>query len=150
MNPFINPNKRDVTLPAGCKDLIDVLGKPEPKPEPETASRINAALRFAMQIPRVVRSMFFEAQRLGATKIVIGRDITTPIRCRVQDKWQDMGPFSYCPRFGLIRKLAEMAKFPAGQIVGSGLLQVQFVSPDLSWILTITSAKGDCMLVRAE
>ena len=25
MNPFINPKKRDVSLPAGCKDLIDVL-----------------------------------------------------------------------------------------------------------------------------
>ncbi len=26
MNPFINPNKRGVTLPSGCKDLIDVIG----------------------------------------------------------------------------------------------------------------------------
>ena len=25
MNPFINPKKRDVSLPAGCKNLIDVL-----------------------------------------------------------------------------------------------------------------------------
>ena len=25
MNAFINPKKRDVSLPAGCKDLIDVL-----------------------------------------------------------------------------------------------------------------------------
>jgi hypothetical protein len=25
MNPFTNPHKRDVSLPAGCKDLIDVL-----------------------------------------------------------------------------------------------------------------------------
>jgi hypothetical protein len=25
MNPFVNPNKRDVTLPPGCKDLMDVL-----------------------------------------------------------------------------------------------------------------------------
>jgi len=25
MNPFFNPKKRDVSLPAGCKDLIDVL-----------------------------------------------------------------------------------------------------------------------------
>lgn len=25
MNPFVNLNKRSVTLPVGCKDLIDVL-----------------------------------------------------------------------------------------------------------------------------
>jgi hypothetical protein len=25
MNPFVNPNKRSIALPAGCKDLIDVL-----------------------------------------------------------------------------------------------------------------------------
>ena len=25
MNPFINPKKRDVSSPIGCKDLIDVL-----------------------------------------------------------------------------------------------------------------------------
>jgi HSP20 family molecular chaperone IbpA len=25
MNPFINPKQRDVSLPAGCKNLIDVL-----------------------------------------------------------------------------------------------------------------------------
>jgi HSP20 family molecular chaperone IbpA len=25
MNPFVDPNKRSVTLPTGCKDLIDVL-----------------------------------------------------------------------------------------------------------------------------
>jgi hypothetical protein len=25
MNPFVNPNKRDVALPKGCKDLADML-----------------------------------------------------------------------------------------------------------------------------
>jgi LSD1 subclass zinc finger protein len=32
MNPFINPNKRGVNLPHGCKDLLDVLrGSPQSK-----------------------------------------------------------------------------------------------------------------------
>ena len=29
MNPFVNPKKRGVSLPSGCKDLIDVLQRRE-------------------------------------------------------------------------------------------------------------------------
>jgi len=39
MNPFVNPHKRSVVLPDGCKDLIDVLRRRDPAlenmPSPE-------------------------------------------------------------------------------------------------------------------
>ena len=35
MNPFVNPNKRDVLLPSGCKDLMDVLRRSRPVHQPE-------------------------------------------------------------------------------------------------------------------
>ena len=29
MNPFVNPSKRSISLPSGCKDLVDVLRRSE-------------------------------------------------------------------------------------------------------------------------
>ena len=36
MNDFINFNQRGIDLPAGCKDLIDVLKQAHPSPQPKT------------------------------------------------------------------------------------------------------------------
>ena len=36
MNPFVDPKKRGVTLPYGCKDLIDVLNREIPGHELQT------------------------------------------------------------------------------------------------------------------
>lgn len=37
MNPFVDPKKRGVTLPDGCKDLIDLLGREIPGQEFRTS-----------------------------------------------------------------------------------------------------------------
>lgn len=34
MNPFVNLQQRSIDLPAGCKDLMDVLLQSPPKPSP--------------------------------------------------------------------------------------------------------------------
>ena len=38
MNPFVNPRKRGVSLPKGCKDLIDALQRGE-RPRADDVSR---------------------------------------------------------------------------------------------------------------
>jgi hypothetical protein len=47
MNPFVNPNKRSVLLPAGCKDLIDVL---KPSKRRSVAELITPS---SVQIPTI-------------------------------------------------------------------------------------------------
>jgi hypothetical protein len=43
MNPFVNPNERGVALPSGCRDLIDVLKRPEAKEAvPQLANTIKS------------------------------------------------------------------------------------------------------------
>ena len=58
MNPFVNLKKRGVSLPSGCKDLIDVLHRP--KRRGEDPARI------------FIRLMLMQAHAHQATELVIG------------------------------------------------------------------------------
>ena len=146
MNPFVNPNTRNVTLPEGCKDLIDVLKQPESKSEPGTV-----ALMAESKIALFIQLVLFQAHQDRATELVIGTDVPnagTPIRCKVEDTWYDMSPFPSHIRPSVIHELAKMAKFPEGQFLGKGLLEVRSGSVCSKWTVTITSAEGECTLVR--
>jgi hypothetical protein len=43
-----------------------------------------------------------------------------------------------------------MAKFPAGHIPGEGVLDESVGDVRLRWIVAMTSAEGECMLVRVQ
>src|ERR1041385_2215281 len=58
MNPFVNLKKRGVSLPSGCKDLIDVLHRP--KRRGEDPARI------------FIRLMLMQAHDHRATELLIG------------------------------------------------------------------------------
>ena len=139
MNPFVNPKKRGVSLPSGCKDLIDVLQNREGGPD-------SAVLRF-------VHLLLLQAQQDHATELIIGATPTSgdvPIRYKVEDAWHDLSPFPSHIRPDVIAELVRMAKFHAGQIPGEGVLDESFGDIRLRWIVAIMSADEECILVRVQ
>ena len=139
MNPFVNPKKRGVSLPSGCKDLIDVLQRRE-------SGHDSAARRFI----HLVLSM---AQLDQATELVIGSATPsgdTPMRYKVEDTWYDLLPFPSRIRPDVISELARMARFHAGHIPGEGVLDESFDGVRLRWTVAMTSTDGECMLARVQ
>jgi type II secretory ATPase GspE/PulE/Tfp pilus assembly ATPase PilB-like protein len=137
MNPFVNPNKRSVSLPSGCKDLADVLKYSEFKPD--------GAIR------RLIHLVLLQAQQELATELIIGiapQSGGTPIRYKIEDAWYDMSPIPSRIRPDVISELVRMAKFHAGQIPGEGVLDESCGDVRLRWIVAMTSADGECILVR--
>jgi type II secretory ATPase GspE/PulE/Tfp pilus assembly ATPase PilB-like protein len=139
MNPFVNPKKRSISLPSGCKDLVDVLKRSE--------SKHDGAIR------RFIHLVLFQAQQDQATELVI-RVATpsggTPIRYKVEDTWYDLSPFPSHIRPDVVSELARMAKLPAGQFPNEGVLDVTLGDVRLRWTVGMTSADAECMLVRVQ
>jgi len=139
MNPFVNPKKRGVSLPSGCKDLIDILHSSE--------SGHDTAIR------RFIHLVLFQAQQDHATELTIGATPPsgdTPIRYKVEDSWYELSPFPSHIRPAVISELVRMAKFHGGQIPGEGVLDEGFGDIRLRWIVAMTSADGECSLVRVQ
>ena len=139
MNPFVNPKKRSVSLPSGCKDLIDVLQRRE--------SGHDSAVR------RFIHLVLFQAQQDQATELVIGAAPTsgdTPIRYKVGNAWYDVSPFPSHIRPDVISELVRMARFHTGRIPNEGVLDESFGDVRLRWTVAMTSADGDCKLVRVQ
>jgi hypothetical protein len=134
MNPFVNPNKRSISLPKGCKDLIDVL-------QPPCQVEEDAVHRFIMLL-------LFQAQQDCATELVIGPATRkgTPIKYKVEDAWHEMGPFPSRIRPAVVAELARMAAFPEGAFPKEGPLYGVLGSVVLQWKVRITDAEGDCVL----
>ena len=64
MNPFVNPNRRSVLLPNGCKDLADVLRLP--------------ALETGDRVQIFIRQMLLHAEIVHASEIVIREVLPVP------------------------------------------------------------------------
>jgi hypothetical protein len=139
MNPFVNPNKRSISLPDGCKDLVDVLNRPEFKPD-------DAFRRFIYLI-------LFQAQQDGATELIIGvapPSGGTPIKYKIRDDWHDMQPFPSHIRPAVVSELARMAKLATGQFPSTGVLDITCGTSRLLWSVRMTSADGECILTRGQ
>jgi hypothetical protein len=137
MNPFVNPKKRSVLLPSGCKDLVDVLQRFDSR-------HVGAVRRF-------IHLVLLQAQQDYATELVIGATPEsggTLIRYKVEETWYDISTFPSSIRPDVIAELARMAKFPIGQFPNEGILNVTFRGVRLRWIVMVTSADEDCRLVR--
>ena len=138
MNPFVNPKKRGISLPSGCKDLLDVLQRRE-------SARGSAIRRF-------IHLVLFQAQQDRATDVVIGiaSPRGAPITYKVEGTWYEMSPFPGHIRPKVVSELARMAKFHAGQIAGEGVLDEIFDDVRMRWVVGMTSAEGECRLVRIQ
>lgn len=138
MNPFVDPKKRSVTLPKGCKDLMDVLTHSD--------SKHGEAIR------RFIRLVLLQAQQEQATELIIG--ITAPsgvlIRYNVEGNWHEMSPFPSHIRPDVVSELVRMADFHAGQIPGKAVLEESFGNIRLRWIVAVTVAEGECILTRLQ
>lgn len=144
MNPFVNPKKRSISLPTGCKDLMDVLKRLESK-----SSGAIPAIKFR----QFINVILFQAKQDRATELVIGiarPSGGTPIRYKVENVWHDLGPFPSHIRPDVISELFQMAKMPAGQFPNEGILDVTFGDVRLKWTVRMTSADSECMLVRIQ
>jgi hypothetical protein len=137
MNPFVNPKKRSISLPKGCKDLIDVLQPPSHLEE------------FSVQ--RFILLLLFQAQQDCATELVIGPATPkgTSIRYKVEDTWHEMHPFPSHIRPALVAELGCMAGFSEGLFPKEGPLAGVVGSVVMQWEVRITDAEGDCVLTRA-
>lgn len=158
MNPFVNPNKRDVSLPDGCKDLIDVLQQPQAQWSeiPDGIVKVlwqNIQSQFNdNKILTFIVFVLFQAQQDQATELIIGpaQPKGTPIKYKAGGIWQDMGPLSSDIRHDIISELMRLAKFPAGETVGEGVLELTNFKPQLKWKVAIASENGECKLTRIE
>jgi hypothetical protein len=144
MNPFVNPKKRGVSLPTGCKDLIDLL------------KRHNEALAspaLGNVVRQFIHMILFQAHQDQATELVIGVPSPsgdTPIRYKVGDSWYDMYPFPSQIRHDVVAELASMAHLPDGKFPKQGVLSILSVGIRLRWVVSLASPDGLCTLVRAQ
>lgn len=161
MNPFVNPNKRDVSLPDGCKDLIDVIRSSQPQlseiseiPEGIVKSLLQHAQNQFNdhKILTFIVFVLFQTQQDLATELIIGpaQPKGTPIKYKAGGIWQDMGPLSSDIRHDIISELTRLAKFPAGETVGEGVLDLTISKMQLKWNVVIASENGECKLTRIE
>lgn len=161
MNPFVNPNKRDVSLPDGCQDLIDVLRQPPAQLSeiPEIPDGIVKVLLQKAQsqfndnkIFTFIVFVLFQAQQDRAKELIIGTDHPkgTPIKYKAGDTWHDLAPFPSNIRRDVISELARLAKFPTGQTTGEGILEFTNSKLRLKWKVAIASENEECKLTRIE
>ncbi len=137
MNPFVNPKKRSISLPPGCKDLIDVLNQPgEDK---------QAIWRF-------VRLLLFLVQGERASEWVIGAatEEGTPFKYQVEGVWYENAPFPSRIRPAVIAELGRLAKLPEARFPKEGVVCVPLAGAEVKWRLRMTDEAGDCILTRVE
>ena len=141
MNPFVNPNKRGISLPKGCKNLVDVLDRAQ-RLKFDSLSELDFIRQFICLV-------LLQAQKDRATELIIGaapKTGGTPIRYKVGCTWHEMAAFDSSVRDEVIAKLARMAQLPAGEFPSEGMFEVAFGDVQLRWRVRMTSPANECML----
>jgi hypothetical protein len=138
MNPFVNPKKRGILLPSGCKDLADVLRLPTPK----SGDPIRAFLRMVL----------LRAEERRATAVVIGVAPVHDADCAVTEKiggtWYHVSDIPSGFRSRLVADLLRTATLPEGQFPCEGLLCLQLKKRQLKWKVQMETPDGECILSR--
>ena len=140
MNPFINPKKRGVSLPYGCKNLTDVLGHP------------GAAAKSPIR--RFINLVLMQAHQDCATELIFGVAPAdsggTPIKYKVEGRWYDLGPFPSHIRRHAVSELRKMAGLAKAQFPLDGVLAVRLSKALLVWRLRISDPDAECILTTAD
>ena len=127
MNPFVNLKKRGVSLPSGCKDLIDVLHRP--KRRGEDPARI------------FIHLMLMQAHDHRATELLIGSALApeSAITEKVDGTSYHVSALPSDFRSSLIDELGRMAALPAGPFPKEGKISVRLETTRLGWKVRMTS-----------
>jgi hypothetical protein len=137
MNPFVNPKKRSISLPAGCKNLVDVLQRPKRKGFDPIRSFILLVL--------------MDAQQEHAAEVIIGvageYGADAPISYKVGDTWRESA-FPSDIRSSVIAELQRMAGLRASQFPSEGGFSVRLETKRLKWRLRLTSPEAECILTH--
>ena len=140
MNPFINPKKRSILLPKGCKDLMDVL-------------RRTARLQ-GDPVQTFIRAVLLRAEDRRATELIIGASLIHDGDCSVTEKiggtWHHVSDLSSDFRTRVVAELIRMAALPADQFPFEGQVCVQLKRRQLKWGIEIAEPDAGCVLTPTE
>jgi hypothetical protein len=140
MNPFVNPKKRSVLLPSGCKDLADVLRLPAR----ETGDPVQI----------FIREMLLQAEGVQATEVLIGasmvHDGESTITQRINGTFYHVSTVPAGFRSGIVAQLLRMAGLPEASFPVHGVASLQLKRRQLKWTIQIESAEADCQLTPTD
>jgi len=140
MNPFVNPKKRSISLPNGCKDLADVL-------ERSQRTTRNPIRRF-------ITLVLMQAEQDCATVLVIGvapeGGGDTPVKYKSRGFWYDMSPFPSHIRTRVESELGRMARLRKRQFPQDGVLSTPLAQARTLWRVRIASQGAECMLTNTD
>ena len=140
MNPFVNPKKRSISLPAACKNLADVLGRSQ--------------LAAKSPIRRFINLVLMQAEQDCATELVIGVAPEgaegTPIKYKVNGCWYDMSPFPSDIRARVVSEFGRMAGLRKGHFPQDGVLSVPLSQTSIMWRVRIASQDAECVLTSTD
>ena len=136
MNPFVNPKKRSILLPSGCKDLADVLRLPAR----ETGDPVQI----------FIREMLLQAEGVEATEILIGAPMIHDGECTITQRIDGtLYHVSTVPagfRSSILAHLLRMAGLPEASFPVHGVPTLQLKRRHLKWKLRIESADAYCQI----
>ncbi|HWX18440.1 MAG TPA: hypothetical protein VN578_00910 [Candidatus Binatia bacterium] len=136
MNPFVNPKKRSILLPSGCKDLADVLRLPTPK--------------SGDPIQTFIRTMLLRAEECRASEMVVGTTMVHEGECSVTQRiaftWHHVSTIPSGFRSRVVEELLRMAALHAGQFPSEGPLYVQLKRRQLKWNVQMAGPDAECVL----
>ena len=140
MNPFVNPEKRSVLLPAGCKDLADVLRLPTR----EAGDPVQVFIRL----------MLLRAEGARATEILIEAPMVHEAECiitqRINGRFHHVSTIQARFRSGVVGELLRMAGLPQSQFPATGIATLELKRRQLKWKLQIDGADTDCRLMQSD
>jgi hypothetical protein len=138
MNPFVNPKKRSVSLPPGCKDLVDVLHRP--KRRGDSPGRI------------FVRLMLMQAHEHHATQLVIGSAVVpeSTITEKIGSAFYHVSALPSDFRTSVVEEVARMAALPNGVFPREGQILIRLETTQLRWRVRQSSADADIVLTPME
>jgi len=125
-------------LPSGCKDLVDVLHRPN-------FGKEGGIVSF-------IRHVLFQAHRAGVRELVIGptKGGGTPIKYKLRDSLVEVSAFPARIHPGVVVHLAHLAQMPEGPFPKEGILGMIFGGTPLKWKIRLTGEGADCLFTRID
>ena len=140
MNPFIDPKKRSILLPGGCKDLAELLRLP--------------VRGTGDPVAVFIRETLLQAEGVGASEVLIGAPMIHEGECtitqRINGHWHHVSTVSADFRFSILAALLRMADSAQANFPSQGVATLKLKRRQLKWRIQIESPDADCILTPVE